>query len=132
MSASCLSKQYRLSLSPCFISSQALILRHMMLHTHDVCGLQLIRVQLCWNYSLLYRIKFTVHNIITSSVQLTFYVYFPALCSRTFKEHCLVFLHTKKAVHRLRIIFGLLGLNATELHGNLSQLQVHSDVCLLH
>ena len=47
-----------------------------------------------------------------------------ALCCRTFKEHCLVFLQTKKAVHRLRIVFGLLGLNSTELHGNLSQLQV--------
>lgn len=48
----------------------------------------------------------------------------PALCSRTFKEHCLIFLPTKKAAHRMRIIFGLLDLKATELHGALSQLQV--------
>ena len=58
-----------------------------------------------------------------------------ALCCRTFKEHCLVFLQTKKAVHRLRIIFGLLGLNSTELHGNLSQLQgrmyVHTCTCVV-
>ena len=54
----------------------------------------------------------------------TFFSVCIALCCRTFKEHCLVFLQTKKAVHRLRIVFGLLGLNSTELHGNLSQLQV--------
>ncbi|XP_020611155.1 probable ATP-dependent RNA helicase DDX27 isoform X2 [Orbicella faveolata] len=46
-----------------------------------------------------------------------------ALCSRTFNEHCLIFLQTKTSAHRLRIILGLLGLNVEELHGNLTQLQ---------
>ncbi|XP_068674830.1 probable ATP-dependent RNA helicase DDX27 isoform X2 [Montipora capricornis] len=46
-----------------------------------------------------------------------------ALCSRTFNDHCLIFLQTKSLAHRLRIILGLLGLNAEELHGNLTQLQ---------
>ena len=35
-----------------------------------------------------------------------------------------MFLHTKKAARRMRIIFGLFNLKATELHGALSQLQV--------
>ena len=48
----------------------------------------------------------------------------PALCSRTFSEHCLIFLQTKTSAHRLRIILGLLGLSVDELHGNLTQLQV--------
>ena len=47
-----------------------------------------------------------------------------ALCSRTFNEHCLIFMQTKHSAHRLRIILGLLGLNVEELHGNLTQLQV--------
>jgi ATP-dependent RNA helicase DDX27 len=46
-----------------------------------------------------------------------------ALCSRTFKGQCLVFLQTKALAHRMRIIFGLLGLQAAELHGNRTQLQ---------
>ena len=55
-----------------------------------------------------------LHSLLTS-----------ALCGRSFKEQCLVFLPTKKEAHRMRIIFGLLDLKATELHGALSQLQVH-------
>ena len=35
-----------------------------------------------------------------------------------------MFFPTKKLAHRMRIVFGLLGLNATELHGNLSMIQV--------
>ncbi|XP_015766933.1 PREDICTED: probable ATP-dependent RNA helicase DDX27 [Acropora digitifera] len=46
-----------------------------------------------------------------------------ALCSRSFDEHCLIFMQTKHSAHRLRIILGLLGLNVEELHGNLTQLQ---------
>ena len=48
----------------------------------------------------------------------------PALCCRTFREHCLVFLHTKRLAHRMRILLGLLGLRTSELHGSLTQLQV--------
>lgn len=53
-----------------------------------------------------------------------------ALCSRTFNEHCLIFLQTKTSAHRLRIILGLLGLNVEELHGNLTQLQVRDNFAL--
>lgn len=35
-----------------------------------------------------------------------------------------MFFPTKKLAHRMRIVFGLLGLSATELHGNLSMIQV--------
>ena len=47
-----------------------------------------------------------------------------ALCCRTFREQCLLFFPTKRLTHRMRIVFGLLGLKAAELHGNLTQLQV--------
>jgi len=47
-----------------------------------------------------------------------------ALCKRTFTDHTLVFCGTKAQAHRLHILFGLFGLKAAELHGNLTQLQV--------
>ncbi|KAI6659364.1 ATP-dependent RNA helicase DDX27 [Oopsacas minuta] len=46
-----------------------------------------------------------------------------ALCKRTFTSRCLVFLPTKHLAHRLHICFSLLGINAAELHGNLTQAQ---------
>ncbi|XP_038068012.1 probable ATP-dependent RNA helicase DDX27 [Patiria miniata] len=46
-----------------------------------------------------------------------------ALCSRTFHDHCIMFVQTKVQAHRLHIILGLFGLNVGELHGNLSQAQ---------
>ncbi|KAF9972945.1 nucleolar DEAD-box protein required for synthesis of 60S ribosomal subunit [Actinomortierella ambigua] len=46
-----------------------------------------------------------------------------ALCSRTFKKRCIVFFRSKAAAHQMKIIFGLMGLRAAELHGNLSQEQ---------
>ncbi|XP_074647535.1 putative ATP-dependent RNA helicase DDX27 [Tubulanus polymorphus] len=46
-----------------------------------------------------------------------------ALVARTFRDHCIVFIQTKKQAHRLHIILGLLGINVGELHGNLSQAQ---------
>ncbi|CAH1779381.1 unnamed protein product [Owenia fusiformis] len=46
-----------------------------------------------------------------------------SLVSRTFLDHCIVFIQTKKQVHRLHIVLGLLGVKVGELHGNLSQLQ---------
>ena len=54
-----------------------------------------------------------------------------ALCCRTFKDQCLLFLPTKRLAHRMRILFGLLGLKAAELHGSLSQLQVECHFLLL-
>jgi ATP-dependent RNA helicase DDX27 len=44
-----------------------------------------------------------------------------ALCSRTIKSNCLVFFGQKKEAHRAKLLFGLAGLNAAELHGNMTQ-----------
>uniref|UniRef100_A0A0D6QTT0 RNA helicase n=1 Tax=Araucaria cunninghamii TaxID=56994 RepID=A0A0D6QTT0_ARACU len=46
-----------------------------------------------------------------------------ALCSRTFTSKVIVFSGTKQEAHRLKILFGLSGLKAAELHGNLTQAQ---------
>lgn len=46
-----------------------------------------------------------------------------ALCTKTFTSKVIVFSGTKQAAHRLKIIFGLLGFKAAELHGNLTQAQ---------
>ncbi|RDL40443.1 p-loop containing nucleoside triphosphate hydrolase [Venustampulla echinocandica] len=45
------------------------------------------------------------------------------LCSNAYTDRVIVFFRQKKEAHRARIIFGLSGLKATELHGNLSQEQ---------
>lgn len=47
-----------------------------------------------------------------------------AVCARTYKSETLVFFRSKAAVHHMKILFGLLGLKAAELHGNLNQIQV--------
>ena len=47
-----------------------------------------------------------------------------SLCKRTFKSQCIIFFTAKKSVHRMKIIFGLMGLKAAELHGSLTQLNV--------
>lgn len=44
-----------------------------------------------------------------------------ALCTRTFKEKVIIFSGMKVEAHRLKILFGLAGLKAAELHGNLTQ-----------
>lgn len=46
-----------------------------------------------------------------------------ALVSRTFPDHCIVFIQTKVQAHRMHLVLGLLGINVGELHGNLSQAQ---------
>lgn len=56
------------------------------------------------------------------------YTVCPALCTRSFHDHCLLFLSTKKDCHRMCIILGLFGLKAVELHGNLTMLQVSIDL----
>ncbi|ETP39829.1 hypothetical protein F442_12761 [Phytophthora nicotianae P10297] len=44
-----------------------------------------------------------------------------ALCTRTFRSNTIVFMETKSHAHRMMIIFGLAGIKAAELHGNLQQ-----------
>jgi ATP-dependent RNA helicase DDX27 len=46
-----------------------------------------------------------------------------ALCKRTFTSRTIVFCRTKLDAHRLLVLFGLCGLRAAELHGNLTQTQ---------
>ena len=46
-----------------------------------------------------------------------------ALCMRTFRDQVIIFVRSKRLAHQLKIIFGLLGLSAAELHGDLSQEQ---------
>ncbi|KAJ1018976.1 hypothetical protein NDA16_004779 [Ustilago loliicola] len=46
-----------------------------------------------------------------------------ALCTRTFTNQVIIFVRSKKLAHQLKIVFGLLGLSAGELHGDLSQEQ---------
>ncbi|CAM0949885.1 unnamed protein product [Alopecurus aequalis] len=45
------------------------------------------------------------------------------LCLKTFKERVIIFSGTKHSAHRLKIMFGLSGMKAAELHGNLTQAQ---------
>ena len=46
-----------------------------------------------------------------------------SLVTRTFTSRTIVFLASKKHAHRMHILFGLFGLRAAELHGNLTQQQ---------
>ncbi|KAI4119454.1 MAG: hypothetical protein LQ338_007266 [Usnochroma carphineum] len=43
------------------------------------------------------------------------------LCTEVFTDRTIIFFRQKKEAHRVRIIFGLCGLKAAELHGNMSQ-----------
>jgi ATP-dependent RNA helicase DDX27 len=49
-----------------------------------------------------------------------------ALCTRTFKKKTIVFFQHKHTCHQMRIYFGLAGLKAGEIHGNLPQDKVRS------
>ena len=46
-----------------------------------------------------------------------------ALSVRTAKRGVIIFVRSKKLAHQLRVVFGTLGLKATELHGDLAQEQ---------
>lgn len=46
------------------------------------------------------------------------------LCENIYTDRVIIFFRQKKEAHRVRIIFGLCGLKATELHGNMTQEQV--------
>ncbi|KAI9883279.1 MAG: nucleolar DEAD-box protein required for synthesis of 60S ribosomal subunit [Watsoniomyces obsoletus] len=49
--------------------------------------------------------------------------YLMFLCDTIYTDRVIIFFRQKKEAHRLRIIFGLLGLKASELHGSMSQEQ---------
>lgn len=53
-----------------------------------------------------------------------------ALCKRTARNGTIIFFRSKKLCHQMRVVFGLLGLRAGELHGDLTQEQV-GEVSLL-
>ncbi|KAE8750031.1 hypothetical protein FOCC_FOCC003155 [Frankliniella occidentalis] len=46
-----------------------------------------------------------------------------ALVCRTFRDHTMVFVTTKRQAHRVRLLLGLLGIKVGELHGDLTQPQ---------
>jgi len=50
--------------------------------------------------------------------------YLMYLCQNIYTERVIIFFRQKKEAHRVRIIFGLLGIKAAELHGSMSQEQV--------
>ncbi|KAI5302741.1 nucleolar DEAD-box protein required for synthesis of 60S ribosomal subunit [Ascosphaera pollenicola] len=49
--------------------------------------------------------------------------YLLLLCETIYKDRVIIFFRQKKEAHRVRIIFGLFGLKAAELHGGMSQEQ---------
>jgi ATP-dependent RNA helicase DDX27 len=46
------------------------------------------------------------------------------LCQKIYMSRVIIFFRQKKEAHRVRVIFGLFGLKAAELHGSMSQEQV--------
>lgn len=46
------------------------------------------------------------------------------LCKEIYTSRSIIFFRQKKEAHRVRVVFGLLGLKAAELHGSMSQEQV--------
>lgn len=46
------------------------------------------------------------------------------LCEHIYTDRVIIFFRQKTEAHRVRVIFGLCGLKATELHGNMTQEQV--------
>lgn len=45
------------------------------------------------------------------------------VAKEVYREKVIIFFKTKKQCHRMAVLFGLSGLKACELHGNLSQTQ---------
>ncbi len=50
--------------------------------------------------------------------------YLMYLCQNIYTDRAIIFFRQKKEAHRVRIIFGLCGIKAAELHGSMSQEQV--------
>ncbi|KAL1800981.1 hypothetical protein ACET3X_001323 [Alternaria dauci] len=49
--------------------------------------------------------------------------YLMYLCEKVYTEKVIIFFRQKKEAHRVRVVFALCGLKASELHGNMSQEQ---------
>ncbi|TPX13827.1 uncharacterized protein E0L32_005771 [Thyridium curvatum] len=49
--------------------------------------------------------------------------YLVHLCQKLYTERVIIFFRQKKIAHRVRIVFGLLGMNCAELHGSMNQAQ---------
>ena len=49
-----------------------------------------------------------------------------ALCTRTVRDRCIIFFRSKALAHQMRVVFGLFGLKAAEMHGNMTQEQVRT------
>jgi ATP-dependent RNA helicase DDX27 len=54
--------------------------------------------------------------------------YLMYMCEKIYTERVIIFFRQKKEAHRVRVVFALCGLKASELHGNMSQEQV----CIIH
>jgi len=54
------------------------------------------------------------------------------ICNTLVTTRCIVFFRSKVLAHKVRVIFGLFGLKATELHGSLTQEQVTSILLPIH
>jgi ATP-dependent RNA helicase DDX27 len=52
------------------------------------------------------------------------------LCQQVYTARVIIFFRQKKEAHRVRVIFGLFGLKAAELHGSMSQEQVCQPLLL--
>ena len=57
--------------------------------------------------------------------------YLMYLCRNIYTDRAIIFFRQKKVAHRVRIIFGLFGIKAAELHGSMSQEQVHPVLPML-
>ena len=55
--------------------------------------------------------------------------YLMYLCRSIYTDRAIIFFRQKKEAHRVRIIFGLCGIKAAELHGGMSQEQVGLSLC---
>jgi ATP-dependent RNA helicase DDX27 len=60
--------------------------------------------------------------------------YLMYICEKIYTERVIIFFRQKKEAHRVRVVFALCGMKASELHGNMSQEQVSSYLrsILLH
>jgi ATP-dependent RNA helicase DDX27 len=50
--------------------------------------------------------------------------YLMYICEKIYTDRVIIFFRQKKEAHRVRVVFALCGLKASELHGNMSQEQV--------